>query len=179
MLCYFLFSLILYLSCTLCVLVSAFVVLSVVYLRRFSPQSFIKFKLCLNKRRTSTSRQYAGLFVFFPSQRFLITHCHKSLWCARTFMKSQTETSLKMKSVGFRTRNWSKSSYHVYTFICGEICYKPTTEMMEAFVWGITQTTSMCYSEKPPMHLQIASNSPVTKTKTELGVSNCGPCDTC
>lgn len=50
--------------------------------------------------------------------------------------------------------------------------------MMEMFVWGIIQTTSMGSTEKPPMHLQIDSNSPVTQTKTELGVSNCGTCDT-
>lgn len=36
----------------------------------------------------------------------------------------------------------------------------------------------MCSDEKPPMHLQTTPNSPDTRTKTELGVSNRGGWDT-
>lgn len=35
---------------------------------------------------------------------------------------------------------------------------------------------NMCYTEKPPMHLQITSNSPVAQTKTKLGVSRLTDC---
>lgn len=51
--------------------------------------------------------------------------------------------------------------------------------MMEVFVQGIIQTTKMCYTEKPPMHLQPTPQIPHTHTKSELGVSKSGGSDTC
>lgn len=62
------------------------------------------------------------------------------------------DTSLKMSSTRFPTRNWSKTSYHAQTFI-----YEKNG--LETLYWndrgvclGIIQMTNMCYTEKPPMH---------------------------